>query len=410
MNFNVGGFSVGSGTTGVRTGGKGCGGGCGAVFGVIFGILLVPLGLYLTYHGELRLVNHGKVFDGIEMVQPDAAKGMDGELVKTSGQPEGDFLTIKQWDGQALYVQTSIEEYQREEDSEGEVSYEWNSVGSDRQWVTTFSVGSLEVRPGNSTNPVGEQEVYSAYKKKFETDFHVGTDPSNPEVGDQRKSIEVLDAARSVIVVGEVSGGTIQSGGPKGTFVVSTLNEGDTSRALHTEYKVAYWLMKGGAVFAIFIGIMLIFGPLTWLVGHVPFVGDSLSCGFALIAFVIALVSVGIITVFIKAFWILIILAVLAIAFVVIRGVTTPRGGPGTGAAVPPPGAPPAQPAAPPQVSIPPAQPAVPPVSVPTAAPPEPAAAPPAAEPEAGAQFCSQCGKQLEPDSKFCQSCGAKVE
>ena len=210
---------------------------------------------------------------------------------------------------------------------------------------------------GHNTNAIGEQRVYSAYKKRSETDFHAGVEPRKAEVGDQRMTIEVLDASKPVIVVGELSGGTIQSGGETGTFVISTLNEDATSQALHTEYKIMYWVMKGVATLVIFIGILLIFGPLTWLVGYVPFVGESLSCGFAAIAFVVAVVSVGIITVFIKAFWVLIILAVLVIAFVVIRGVTTPRGGPGAGAAVPPPGAPPAQPTAPPTVSVPTAQP-----------------------------------------------------
>lgn len=393
MNFNIGGISFGSGTGGVQTGGKGCGGGCGAVVGVLLGILLVPLGLYLTYHGELRLVDHGRVFDGIEMMQPEAAANLDGEMVKISGQPEGEFLEVRQWDGPALYVHTSIEEYQSERDSEGEVTYEWNSVGSDTQWAS-FSVGPVEVEPGPRTNAVGEEEVYSAYKKKFETDFHEGTDRSNPQVGDQRMTIDVLDARKPVIVVGEISGGSIQSGGPTGTFVVSTLNEAATSQALHTEYKVMYWVMKGGAVLAIFVGILLIFGPLTWIVGHVPMVGESLSCGFAAIAFVLAVLSVGVITVFIKAFWVLIVLAVLLILFVIIRGVTTPRHGPGggptpTGSAAPSASAPPPQ------------------VSVPTAEP-TPAAAPPT--PEAESRFCAQCGTKLDPDSKFCPSCGAKVE
>lgn len=389
-----------------NAGGKGCGGGCGAVFGVLFGILLVPLGLYLTYYGESKLVNHGKVFDGITLTQPETAASVNGAMVKISGRPKGEFLKIKQWDGQALYVHTSIEEYKEDTDSEGDTTREWNSVGSDTQWAS-FSVGPIKVQPGSNTNAIGEQRVYSAYKKRSETDFHAGVEPRKAEVGDQRMTIEVLDASKPVIVVGELSGGTIQSGGETGTFVISTLNEDATSQALHTEYKIMYWVMKGVATLVIFIGILLIFGPLTWLVGYVPFVGESLSCGFAAIAFAIAVVSVGIITVFIKAFWILIILAVLVIAFVVIRGVTTPRGGPGAGAAVPPPGAPPAQPTAPPTVSVPTAQPAVPPVSVPTATPQPP---PPAAEPEGGPQFCAQCGKQLDPDSKFCRSCGAKVE
>jgi len=404
MNFNVGGFNIGSGAAAVGSAGRGCKSGCGSVFGIIFGIILVPLGLYLTYHGEIKLVNHGKVFDGIEMMQPDAAKSMDGQLVKISGQPEGQFISLPEWDGQALYFRDATEEYEQETDSEGETTEEWNTKQSRSEW-TDFTVGSVEVRPGENTNPVGEEEVYSAYKKKFETAFHVGTSSSNPQVGDQRRTIDVLDASKSVVVLGEMSGGSIQGGS---SFVVSTLNEGATSQALHTEYKIAYWAMKGGAVMAIFVGILLIFGPLTWLVGHVPFVGDSLSCGFAAIAFVVALVSVGVITIFIKAFWILIILAVLLIAFVVIRGITTPRGGPGAGRATPPPGTPPVQPAQPtPQPSVPTPQAprpsdAAPAATVPPAqpAPPEAAEAP---------KFCANCGKPLEAGAKFCKECGHPV-
>ncbi len=399
MNFNVGGFNLG-GSAGVGSAGRGCKSGCGAVFGVIFGILLVPLGLYLTYHGEIKLVNHGKVFDGVEMMEPEAAGSMDGQLVKISGQPEGNFISLPEWDGQALYFRDTVEEYEEETDAEGEVTEEWNTKETRSEWAD-FSLGPIEVRPGDNAKPVGEDEVYSAYKKKFETAFHVGTDSSSPQVGDRRRTIDVLDASKPVIVLGEMSGGSIQSGGPTGSFVVSTLNEGATSQALHTEYKITYWLMKGGAVLAIFVGIMLIFGPLTWLVGHVPFVGESLSCGFAAIAFVIAVVCVGVITIFIKAFWILVILAVLGIAFVVIRGVTTPRGGAGTGQAGAPTGATPTQPVPP-----------TPQPSAPVAPTPQPTApAQPPARPEAddGPRFCANCGRPLEPGARFCKECGHQV-
>ena len=90
-----------------NAGGKGCGGGCGAVFGIIFGILLVPLGLYLTYHGGIKLVNPARSSTASPWCSPTAAS-MDGELVKISGRPQGEFLKIRQWDGQALYVHTSI--------------------------------------------------------------------------------------------------------------------------------------------------------------------------------------------------------------------------------------------------------------------------------------------------------------
>ncbi len=427
FNFNIGGFKLGSGggaAAGAATK-KGCGGGCGAVFGVILGIIMVPVGFYLVYHAEAKLVDHGKIFESITMSQPDTAKGMDGELVKIQGQAQGSFLTIPEWDGDALYTRTLVEEYEEERDSEGDVTREWNTSSSNSQWVQSLTIGGIEIRP-EGANPVGEDEVYSAYKKKFETAFHEGTDRSSADVGDQRKSIDVLDATKAVIVVGEMSGGSIQGGH---SFVVSTQNEQQTLQTLKTEYKMAKWGMRAGAVFLIFFGIMAIFGPLTMLVGYIPLVGDSIGCAFAAVAFVFALVSVTIVTLFIKAFWFLVAIVVIGVGYLIIRGVTSPKSKPGSGDA--PGGGPQAPPVAPAAVPA-----AVP---TPSAAPqppaqPAPEPAPQPAEPQAPAQsfagsdfmrpaqpaeeapqadeapkFCAKCGAGLDPDSRFCRECGEKV-
>jgi len=395
LNLNVGGFNLGAGAGAGSAVSRGCGGGCGAIVGVFFGIILIPVGFYLAYHSEARLINHGKVFESVEMAQPDAAKAQEGELVKISGQAEGEFITIPEWDGQALYVYTEVEEYEREEDAEGDVDYEWKTVDSDTHWAS-FTIGSVAVRP-QGANAVGEEEVYSGYKKKFETAFHVGTSADNPEVGDRRKSIEVLDATRPVIVLGQMSGGTI-SGGT--TFVVSTQSEEQTTETLKSEYKMAKWGMRFGAVMCIFVGIMLIFGPLTMLVGYIPIVGDQISCLFAVIAFAFAALSVTVITLFIKAFWFLVAAAAIVMGYMIYRGVTTPRGGPGGGEA----GGPdrPVQPTAPPRAVTPEA-----PAGVPRPEAPERSEEAP--EPEAGPRFCPNCGAELAPDSKFCAQCGQQV-
>jgi len=456
FNFSVGGFNVGSGAGGAgAAAGKGCGGGCGAIFGIILGIVLIPVGFYLAYHAEAKLVNHGKIFEGITMSQPDTAKSMEGQMVKIQGQPQGDFLTIEEWDGQALYYRTLIEEYEEERDSEGDIDYEWNTQSSDSDWVDSFTVGGVTVRP-EGANPVGEDEVYSAYKKKYETAFHEGTDDSNPDVGDQRKSVDVLDATKTVIVVGQMTNGTIQGGQ---SFVVSTQNEQQTLQTLKTEYKMAKWGMRAGAVFCIFFGIMMIFGPLTTLVGYVPIVGDSLSCAFAGIAFAVALVSVTVVTLFIKAFWFLVAIVVLGVAFMIYRGIKSPRQGPGGGggAEVPEQPVPPMQPTPPTtggsqagtSTTLPPGagagvpRPSAPPESTQPAGPqaqPQPSAPeesefmrpaepsqqqessgpvesafmrpaePSDEEPDSAPKFCSNCGAGLDPGSKFCQKCGTKVE
>lgn len=403
MNINLGGFSFGSGVGSSGGTGQGCGGGCGSIVGVVIGLILIPLGFYLSYHAERVLVNHGKIFESVEMMSPDVARGAEGELVKISGQPTGQFLSLPEWDGRALYYRTEIEEYQKETDSEGDVSYDWNTTDTTSAWAD-FSIDGIQIRP-EGANPVGEQEVYSAYKKRYETAFHVGTSQDNPDVGDQRKTIEVLDASRPVIVLGEMSNGTIQGGR---SFVISTLNETETVRALKTEYAIAKWALRGAAVFAIGIGILMVFGPLTWLVGHVPFVGEQISCAFVIFAFMFALVSVGVITLFIKAFWVILVVTVLLLAFAIYRGVTTPRKKAGTtptGAIRTAPAVAPPSPPSP----VEPSSTETATVRTPTPGPAPTPEQPVAQQPQEGPKFCTACGAQLEPGTKFCPQCGHKV-
>ncbi len=417
MNINLGGFSFGAGvgySSGTGQGGAGVGyssgtgqdrgGGCDSIVGVIIGLILIPLGFYLPYDADRVLVNHGKIFESVEMMSPEAARAAEGELVKISGWPTGQFLSLPEWEGQALYYRTEIEEYQEETDSDGEVSYDWNTTDTTSEWAD-FSIDGIQIRTEDA-KPVGEQEVYTAYKKRYETAFHVGTSQENPEVGDQRKTIEVLDAGRPVIVLGEMSNGTIQGGR---SFVISTLNEAETVRTLETEYAIAKWALRGAAVLAIGIGILMVFGPLTWLVGHVPFVGEQVSCVFAIFAFVFALVSVGLITLFIKAFWIILVVTVLLLAFAIYRGVTTPRQKPG--AAVPTGEIPTAPSVAPtsvpgPEVPKPVDAPGVP---TPATAPPETPSQPEAEQPQESPKFCIACGAQLKPGTRFCPQYGHRV-
>lgn len=414
FSFNLGGGSIGSGAAGAV--GHGCGGGCGAIVGIVLGLVMVPAGFYLTYYSEAKLVDHGRAFEAVPMIEPSEAADRDGQLVKISGQPEGEFLTIPEWDGEALFWRRTIEEYEREEDTDGEVSYDWNTESSDEDWAE-FSIGEVRVIP-DGANPVGEKEVYSAYKKQFETDFHVGTSRDDPEVGDRRKTVEVLNAADRVIVLGEMSGGTIRGGS---SFVVSTLSETETASTLKSQYRVTYWLMKAGSVLLIFLGLTSIFIPLTTLFGYVPLIGEQLSCGFALLALVFALVSVAAVTFFVKAFWFLVIGVVLVIAFLIYRGATTPRqrGGAETGtAAVPPPGATVASAPRPEPWASDAAEPGAA-ASVPRPVDshldrPEDVHGPPRPETPVErkatrARQCVNCGAVLEADDRFCRQCGEPV-
>ncbi len=399
MNINLGNAAGGALAGGA---GKAAKGGCGSIFGVLIGLLLVPLGFYLVYYGEVKLVNHGKVFDGLEMVAPEQAKAAEG-LVKTSGAADGDFLNTEYWDGPALYVRESTEEYKEEKDDEGKVEYEWKSVGSESEWGS-FSVGGIPLKP-KGANPVGEEEIWKGYKARGMNSFTQGGGSSgSAQVGDQRLSVDVLDARKNVIVVGEMASDGISGGS---TFVISTLAETATSQALHTEYKVSYWLMKGGAVFAIAIGILMIFGPLLTIVGYIPLIGERISGVFVFGAFFFAIVAVGITTLLIKLFWVLLILAIAGIALLIWKGFSSPRTKPGAVAmpaagAVATPMATPAQPAP---------QPAPRPAPAPTVQPTASGAMETGPDYDAdGDLICPNCQDKITDADNFCMNCGAKLD
>jgi hypothetical protein len=393
VNLNLGGLGGG----GV---GKAAKAGCGSIFGVLFGILLVPLGFYLVYHGEARLVNHGKVFEGVEMASPEGAANVTG-LVKIKGQPVGQFLSHARWDSQALYFRNSVEEYEREEDADGEVDYDWNQVSSDSKWAD-FRIGTIKVQPENA-NPVGEETVYEGYKPTFAQDFSVDAMGRSPEVGDQRLEVEVLNAAKEIIVLGEMRSGSISGGS---TFVVSTLGDTATAGALKTEYKITYWLMKGGAVLAIWFGILAIFGPLTTIVGYIPLIGEKVSGVLVMAALVFAIVAVGIVTVFLKLFWILVAGVVIVLAILIWRGFATPRERPSAQAPTPAVPVQAAAPQAPPPAAVP----------RPTTAEEEDRGRSPkvtvplTAAAQAGDLKCPGCGAKITRSDNFCTECGAKLD
>jgi hypothetical protein len=163
-----------------------------------------------------------------------------------------------------------------------------------------------------------------------------------PQVGDQRLTIGVIDAGPDLIVLGQVVNKACSGGS---SFVVSCLDEAGTEAALRLEYKVMYWVLKGGAIVALWIGLMALFGPLMTLVGYIPFLGERISGALAFGALFFSAAMIGIATVAVKFFWVIVAVVILVIAFFVWRGVSTPRQRPGAVPPAPPAPLPPPPPA-----------------------------------------------------------------
>ena len=323
FNFNLGGAGVNPGNV-ARDG-------CGSIFGIFFGILLIPLSLGLVYYGEAKLVNHGVVFARTAMVSADQANSTPEQpLCKFKGKPQGAFIEAERYDKPVVYWYRSLEQYESERDSDGDVTYSWETQNSEHKWAS-FSIGGVKIVP-DKANAVGEKTIFKGVRRSANADFDPKKVDQSPQVGDQRLTIEVIDAGPELIVLGEVSNKSCSGGS---LFVVSALDEAGTEAALRLEYKITYWVLKAGAVMAMFIGIMALFGPLMTLVGWIPFLGDRISAALGFGAFFFSIAIVGVATVAVKFFWVIAALLVVAIGFLIWKGVTTPRARPVAAAQIP---------------------------------------------------------------------------
>ncbi|MCE5239060.1 TMEM43 family protein [bacterium] len=324
-------FNVNLGGVGVNPG-RAAAGGCGSVFGMLFGIVLIPLSFFMVYYGEAKLVNHGVVFARTAMVTADAAAASaGGQLVKFKGRPTGDFIRSERYGKPVLYWHRSLEQYEADRDSEGHVDYDWETKSSASQWAS-FSISGIQI-VADKANAVGEKTVFKGVRRPSDKDFRTDRLDQTPQVGDQRLTVQVIDADQELIVLGQVTGKSCSGGS---SFVVSALDEAGTAAALRLEYKIMYWVLKGGAVLVMWMGLLSFFGPLMSLVGWVPLLGQRLSGALAFGALFMSLVVVGVTTVAVQYFWVIVAIVVAVILVLTIRGITSPRQRPGT---VPPVGA-----------------------------------------------------------------------
>lgn len=331
MQFNMGGG-----------GSSGSSGGCSLV-GILIGLLLIPAGFYMAYYGEMKLVNHGEVFESVVMMTPEKAATVDGDVVKFKGMPVAEPIEVDYYDKPVIYFDKRLEEYEREEDADGDVSYTWKTQRSTSKFVP-FTIDQIRVQPGDA-KVVGAREVFRGISSHSSAtggfDASV-VDTHTPEVGDRRLTLEIIDTGQELIVFGRKKGDTVAGGS---TFVVSALDELSTAAELKAEYRLFYWLLKGGAVLAITIGILLFLGPLTTIFGYVPLLGRSLNSAIGAAAFAFAIIAVLMVTVFLKLLWVLIALLVLGLIVAVIMAVRSPEQPPPKAAEAEAPPQPPAGPA-----------------------------------------------------------------
>jgi Transmembrane protein 43 len=132
--------------------------------------------------------------------------------------------------------------------------------------------------------------------------FYLGTDPANPEIGDEKISFTVLRPGPVSVVAAQ----TKQSFTPyvtKNEREIELVEAGTVSAPqmfAHAQAanRTLTWILRAVGFAAMFFGGMLVLGPISALARILPFLGSLVEIGFAIVAFLLsAIVSLLVIAV-----------------------------------------------------------------------------------------------------------------
>jgi hypothetical protein len=155
--------------------------------------------------------------------------------------------------------------------------------------------------------------------------IYVGESPSQPRLGDLRISFQLAPAGPTSIIGRQAGTGfadyQTQAGDRLLMVRPGTLSAADMFAAAQRENRILTWILRFAGVFAMFIGFMMILAPLVVVADVVPFIGNILSAGSAIVSLVLTAI-VAPVVIAVAWFWYrpLVSAAVLAVGFVLAYG------------------------------------------------------------------------------------------
>ena len=133
-------------------------------------------------------------------------------------------------------------------------------------------------------------EGYVVYNKYITN----SVDPANPAVGDIRISYQQADY-NDVSVLGKQVGDTIESYTSKNTQTYAKLYKGSKNsteiiNSIEAGNKFMKWFKRALGTILIIMGIGLILGPITTLIGYIPFLGNIVNSMIGVVSFLVGLI------------------------------------------------------------------------------------------------------------------------
>jgi hypothetical protein len=184
-------------------------------------------------------------------------------------------------------------------------------------------ISSAENLPVQESNLAKLPADIRGRSKIFDSGIYAGKNPSDPQVGDMKIRYSIVKP-QMVSLISQQKGDTFEPYKTKTNTEIDRLESGEKSaEAMFTlmqqENVMRTWVVRIVGFILMFMGIGLIFKPISTLGDVVPIVGSILGMGFGvaafIVAFVLSLITIAIAWIFYRPVLAVILLAVGIAAF-----------------------------------------------------------------------------------------------
>lgn len=307
--------------------------------GIIVGIIILFGGIAFLWWNEQNNVKNIKNVKELrdQVIDVSSSKVDDkyeGKLIATNGKLEYNNATISddvfKVSAETPVLVRTVEYYQWVEDSETSddkttytYSKEWSEKiidsedfnakeGHENNFNVKYESERFETE---ETLKVGAFSLISDFKKLLSADSNVAIDENielpegykiynkyitssadveNPQVGDVRVSY-TKNSYKEVSVLGKQTGDTIGDYTTKKNTNIKRLVEGTKNGAgmindIETANKFTKWLYRIIGTLLIIMAIGSILGPITTLIGYIPFLGKVVNSMIGVVSFLVGLV------------------------------------------------------------------------------------------------------------------------
>ena len=144
---------------------------------------------------------------------------------------------------------------------------------------------SITIEPNSNTKLPDNTKAHAG-------GYYIGTDPTQPEVGDLKVSFSKV-APQEVSVVAQQSGTSFETYTTSNDGSILLLETGQVDaqamfQTAITENTILTWALRGAGLFCMFTGLCLFFRPISVFADVVPIFGDIAGAGIGLVSFMLA--------------------------------------------------------------------------------------------------------------------------